>query len=153
MVFRSVKIVCMIYNNHGSISSCCCVSGSFVSDCLQPHGLQPTRLLYPWSSPGKNTGVGCHSLLQMIFLTQRQNPGLLHCRQILYLLRCQVSPYFIIHLSKSIACTTARMNCNANYGFGTIMKCQCRFVSCSMFLQPTLVGDAENGGGYMGGGV
>ena len=30
---------------------------------LQPHGLQPTRLLCPWSSPGKNTGVGCHFLL------------------------------------------------------------------------------------------
>ena len=35
-------------------------------------------------SPDKNTGVGCHSLLQGIFLTQRSNPGLLHCRKILY---------------------------------------------------------------------
>ena len=35
-------------------------------------------------SPGKNTGVGCHFLLQGIFLTQGLNPGLLHCRQILY---------------------------------------------------------------------
>ena len=34
-------------------------------------------------SPGKNTGVGCHSLLQRIFLTQGSNPGFLHCRQIL----------------------------------------------------------------------
>ena len=40
---------------------------------LQPHGLQPTRLLCPWDFPGKNTGVGCHSLLQGIFLTQ--DPG------------------------------------------------------------------------------
>ena len=32
-----------------------------------PHGLQPTRLLCPWDSPGKNTGVGCHVLLQGIF--------------------------------------------------------------------------------------
>ena len=31
---------------------------------VQPHGLQPTRLLRPWDSPGKNTGVGCHFLLQ-----------------------------------------------------------------------------------------
>ena len=30
---------------------------------LQPHGLQPTRLLCPWDSPGKNTGVGCQFLL------------------------------------------------------------------------------------------
>ena len=35
-------------------------------------------------SPGKNIGVGCHALLQGIFLTQELNPGLQHCRQILY---------------------------------------------------------------------
>ena len=38
----------------------------------------------PWDFPGKNTGVGCHFLLQGIFLNQESNPGLLHCRQILY---------------------------------------------------------------------
>ena len=48
---------------------------------LQTHGLWPTRLLYPWDSPDKNTGVGCHFLLQGIFPTQGWNPGLLHCRQ------------------------------------------------------------------------
>ena len=42
-----------------SYSCCCCVS-SVVSDSVRPHGLQPTRLLRPWDSPGKNTGVGCH---------------------------------------------------------------------------------------------
>ena len=40
-------------------------------------------LLYPWDSPGKNTGVGCRFLLQGTFPTQESNPGLLHCRQIL----------------------------------------------------------------------
>ena len=35
-----------------------------MSDSVQPHGLQPTRILHPWDSPGKNTGVGCHFLLQ-----------------------------------------------------------------------------------------
>ena len=40
-------------------------------------------LLCPWNSPGKNTGMGCHSLLQGIFLTQESNLGLLHCRQTL----------------------------------------------------------------------
>ena len=35
-----------------------------MSDSLQPHGLQPTRLPHPWDSPGKNTGVSCHFLLQ-----------------------------------------------------------------------------------------
>ena len=43
-------------------------------------------------SPGKNTGVGCHLLLQGIIPTQRQNPGLLHCRQILYWQSHQESP-------------------------------------------------------------
>ena len=55
-------------------------------DSLRPHGLLPTRLLCPWDFPGKDTGVGCHFLLQGIFPTQGSNPGLLHCRQILYLL-------------------------------------------------------------------
>ena len=41
-------------------------------------GLEPTRLLYPWGFPGKNTGVGCHSLLQGIFPTQGLNPHLLN---------------------------------------------------------------------------
>ena len=66
------------------------VSHSVVSNSLQLHGLYhtppppPPRLLCPWNSPGKNTGVGCHSLLQGIFLAQGWNPGLLSCRHILY---------------------------------------------------------------------
>ena len=40
------------------------------------HGLYPARLLCPWGSPGKNTGVGCRGLLQGIFPTQELNPGL-----------------------------------------------------------------------------
>ena len=42
------------------------------------------RLLCPWNSPGKNTGVGYHSLLQGIFQTQKLNPGLSHWGQIFY---------------------------------------------------------------------
>ena len=45
-----------------------------MSNSLQPYALWPTRLLCPWDSPGKNTGVGCHALLQGIFLTQGSNP-------------------------------------------------------------------------------
>ena len=60
---------------------CVCVSQSVVPDSLQSHGLQPTRLLYLWNSPGENTGVGCHSLLQGISPTQGSDPDLLHCRQ------------------------------------------------------------------------
>ena len=54
------------------------VSCSVKSDSLQPHGLQPTRLLCPWDFPGKNTEVGRHSLLQGVLPTQGLNPGLLH---------------------------------------------------------------------------
>ena len=43
--------------------------------------MQPTGFLCLWNFPGKNTGVGCHSFLQRIFLTQGSNPGLLHCRR------------------------------------------------------------------------
>ena len=47
----------------------------------------------PWGFPGKNTGMGCHFLLQGIFLTQGLNSGLLHFRQMLYHLSHQGSPY------------------------------------------------------------
>ena len=60
-----------------NINSCCLVAKSCMT-LLQPHGLWPTRLLCPWDFPGKNTGVGCHFLLQGIFLTQGSNPGVLH---------------------------------------------------------------------------
>ena len=54
-------------------------SCSVVSDSLWPHGLHSL-----WNSPDQNTGVGSLSLLQGIFPTQGSNPGLLHCRWILY---------------------------------------------------------------------
>ena len=56
------------------------------------HGLQPTRLLCPWDFSGKDTGVVCHFLLQGIVQTKGLNPGLVHCRQILYQLSSQGSP-------------------------------------------------------------
>ena len=68
------------------------VSVSVVFDSLHPQRLEPTRLLSPWDSPGKNTVVGGHSLLQGTFPTQGLNPGLLHCRQILDCLSQQGSP-------------------------------------------------------------
>ena len=68
-----------------------CVSHSVVSDFLWLYGLYPPRLLCPWNSPGKNTGMCCHSLLQGIFPIQGSSLSLPHCRQILYLLRHQES--------------------------------------------------------------
>ena len=43
---------------------CCCSVSSVLSDSVRPHRWQPTRLHHPWDSTGKNTGVGCHFLLQ-----------------------------------------------------------------------------------------
>ena len=63
------------------------LSCSVMSNSLWLYGLQPTRLLSPWDFPGKNTGVGCHVLLQRIFPTQGFNLHLLcllHFMQILY---------------------------------------------------------------------
>ena len=45
-------------------NTCCCWVASVMSDSVQPHRRQPTRLPRLWDSPGKNTGVGCHFLLQ-----------------------------------------------------------------------------------------
>ena len=58
---------------------CVCVrSRSVTFNSLQPRGLWSTRLLCPWDSPGKNTGVGDYALLQGIFPTQGSNPRLLN---------------------------------------------------------------------------
>ena len=93
---------------------CCCVGGSAVSDSLWPNGLQPTRLLCPWNSPGKNTGVGSHSLLQGIFLTQGSNPCLLHCRQVLYHLSHQGSQLCLIPLTERM---TSAISVNSHCTF------------------------------------
>ena len=66
-----------------------------------------TNFLCPRDSPGKNTGVGCHFLLQEIFPTQRSDPGLPHCRQILYRLSYAGSHSVHDYLRKSI------LNCSS----------------------------------------
>ena len=53
-----------IVNRH--LIQCCQFSRSVVSNSLQLHGLWPSRLLCPWDSPGKSTGMGCHFLFQGI---------------------------------------------------------------------------------------
>ena len=60
-----------------------CAHAQQLQSCLTlcyPIDYNPTKLLCPWDSPGKTTGVGCHFLLQGIFLTQELNLRLLHCR-------------------------------------------------------------------------
>ena len=72
------------------------LSHSVMSNSMRPHGLQLTMLLCPWDSPGKNTGVGCHALLQQIFPTQGPNLGLLR------LLHWQVGLYHQRYLGGSL---------------------------------------------------
>ena len=63
-------MTCVCYNaicvfNYTCLYCCCCCwVASVMSDSVRPHRWQPTRLPHPWDSPGKNTGVGCHFLLQ-----------------------------------------------------------------------------------------
>ena len=78
------------------------ISGHFFVLCLvaqscltlfDPMDCSPPGSSVHEDSPGKNTRVGCHALLQGIFPTQGSNPGLLHCRRILYCLSHQGSPW------------------------------------------------------------
>ena len=72
-------------------------------DCSLP------GILCPRDFPGKSTGVGCHVLLQGIFLTQGLNPGLPHCRQTLYGLSHQGSPLRYIYLE-----IVSKKNCDVS---------------------------------------
>jgi len=63
---------CMM-NLSRELNGTVCVSHSIVSDSLWPHGLGPAGFLHPWDFPGKNTGVGCHFLLQTLELRSFQN--------------------------------------------------------------------------------
>ena len=75
-------------------SCCCCLAAKLCLTLLRPRGLQPSRLLCPWDFPGKNTGVGCHFLLQGIFRTRRLNPFLLHWQADSLPLSHQGSPFY-----------------------------------------------------------
>ena len=89
----STSVLLMNFNNNNKnlksikkgykIHSECEVAQSCLT-LSDPMDCSPTRLLHPWDFPGKSTGVGCHCLLQGIFLTQGLNSGLQHCRQTLY---------------------------------------------------------------------
>ena len=73
----------LVFKMLANIFSSCCLVSKLCPPLLWSHGLLPARLICPWYFPGKNTGMGCHFLLQEIFLTQGLNPRLLHCRWIL----------------------------------------------------------------------
>ena len=114
------------------IPACVCSeseSCSVVSTSLLRHGLYS-----PWTSPGQNTGVGSHSLLQGIFPTQGSNPGLPHCRWILYQLSHKGSPRILEWVAYPFSSRSSRprnqtgVPCIAG-GFFTNWACraQCKF--------------------------
>ena len=76
----------------------CLVAQSCLTLCNPVDSTPPGSSVHG-NSPGKNTGVSCHALLQKIFPTKGSNPGLTHFRQILYQLSHHVSIYiiFLIH--------------------------------------------------------
>ena len=93
-----------------SHSSVCLVAQSCLT--LWPHGLYVACTSVHGDSPGKNTGVGCHFLLQGIFPTQGSNPGLPHCRWILYRLSHQESPIWVYwFLKPNLFHTCHRSDC------------------------------------------
>ena len=86
--------------NPVQMSEMCCVCLAAQS-CLtlwDPMDCSPPGSSVHGDSPGKNIGVGCHALLQGIFPTQGLNPGLPHCRRILYQLSHKGSPTYSRHL-------------------------------------------------------
>ena len=82
-------------------SVCAKKATSVVSDSLWLYGQQPSRLLCPWDSPSKNTGVDFHALLQEIFLTQGSKPTSPVWGWILYPLSHQESPHIYIYFPKT----------------------------------------------------
>ena len=115
-------------------------SHSVVSDSWRPHGLYS-----PWNSPGQNSGVCSLSLLQGIFPTQGSNPGLPHCRQILYQLSHKQSPRILEWVAypfskgSSLSRNRTRVSCIAGGFFTnwamreahTIYTCICILVTLS----------------------
>ena len=69
-----------------------CLATQLCLTLCNPMNSSPPGSFVCGDSPGNNTGVGCHGLLQRIFPTQGSNPGLSHCRQILYQLSHEASP-------------------------------------------------------------
>ena len=75
---RSLWVCQIVECDLQMLGYCCCLIAMTCPALLWSHGLWPTRLLCPWDFPDENAGLGCHFLLQGIFLTQESNPCLLH---------------------------------------------------------------------------
>ena len=82
------------------VHMCWCLVTQSCPTLCDPMDCSPPGSSVHGDSPGKNTGVGCHALFQGIFPTQGSNPGLLHCRWILYCLSHQGSPIGLLEYLK-----------------------------------------------------
>ena len=110
-----------------------------MSDSLQPRGLVACRLLRPWDFPGKSTGVGCHFLLQGIFLTQGSNSCLLCLlhyqadslpvvppgKPLVILLGCpqkMVCPYILLYIEYAIVLYVAGVKVKCCHYFEKLLE-------------------------------
>ena len=118
-----------------AVSLLCVLSHSVTQSC--PTLCDPMDCSLPGSSvhgdsPGKNTGMGCHALLQAIFPTQRSNPGRLHCTWILYHLSHQESPRIL----EWVACPFSSRS--SQPGNRTGVSCNCRRILHKLSYQRSL---------------
>ena len=111
-------------------SLCSCHVCAKALPTLWPHGLEPAKLLCPLDYPGKNTAVGCHALLQGIFLTRGSNLSLLH------LLCCRVGSSPLVPPGKTpgvfndlflrppspLKCDLLNVNGSSNSAFSSVMQ-------------------------------
>ena len=93
--FIGIKLFNLVFANIFSRDVCavCLVTQSCLTLCDTMDCSPPNSLVHG-DSPGKNSEVGCHALLQGIFPTQGSNTGLLHCRQVLNVLSYHIIPQF-----------------------------------------------------------
>ena len=107
------------------------------------NSLRPMDYSLPGSSshgdsPGKNTGVGCHFLLQGIFPTHGSNLGLPHCRQILNLLRHKESPHVGVKESNFLGGSELLDNLPLSFPYLSLNQCRCSKV-CTLSPQDEML--------------
>ena len=110
-MYRNKSELCHCPFLFGNAATVNCVLCSLAQSCptlCDPMDCSPPGSFVHGDSPGKNTGVGCHAILQGIFPTQGLNLGLLYCRWILYHLSHQGSPRILewvaYQLSRESSC-------------------------------------------------
>ena len=120
-----------------------------MSDSVWPYGLQPSTLLCPWDSSGKNTGVDYHVFLQGIFSTQGLNPGLLHQMGSLPLAPpgkphvyyiCVIYLIYWIYITESL-CYIPEMKTNVNQLYFNFKNLEIVFLSITIFNIKNMPGD------------